>query len=396
MRRILPYSLLLALVFQIHAFQLPDQVLHHYQCKRCAKLSRSMLSTSWLIEDKNMVPAEFKPVKSKRYYRKITGKDLKQGVDLGLVGDGAVIRVTPIKPQKLDSTWQQQFVIKTDQEKKPLMDMVQSLTDEHEFKQQFSVGPAMILQLKPGLFQHHPNLVYNDASLDDNSQWQLSVYDRYSDLYLSVALDKSSYQIGDEIKAVIEVADDFSFPDINWVEARIMGPTGEGMAVPLQEDGSFRYYGSSLLQMKEVTQGENWYFMVMADMVIDGTHTLRAVSAAFSYAVPSAKVRSIYQPSSLQPLALKARVEAIQASRFQLQAVVYATGDDGEIHSVALAQTSAWLKPGITELPLEVDTPLPSNMHSPYYLGQIELVDDAQLKPVHRYNEKIPFTELDS
>lgn len=396
MRRLLPYSILCLLVYQVHAFRLPDQKLYHYQCKNCTTLSQKTLSTSWLIEDKAMEPAEVKPVKSKRYYRKVSGQELKEGIELGIVGENAVVRVTPINPRQFKARWQQKFMIETIKEKKPLADMVQSITDEQDIKQHFTVGPALIFQLKQGLSGQQPRLVYDDDNLEDTSQWQLSVYDSQSNLYLSVALDKNYYQIGESVKGVIEVTNDYSLPDVNWVEARVMGPSGEGMSVNLVEDGVYRFHGEVPVTSKQVSPGENWYFMVMADLTVNGSHTLRTAQAVFSYAVPSAKIRTVYRPSSDQPLSLKAGIETIQASRYKLQAVVYATGDDGELHSVALAQTSAWLEPGVTEMPIQIDKPLPTGMHPPYYLGQLELVDAAQLKPVHRYTEKIPFTKLDA
>ncbi|WP_367606242.1 DUF4785 domain-containing protein [Legionella sp. W05-934-2] len=396
MRRLIPFTLLLALVNQSQALKLPDQSLYHYQCPSCVNLSKSTLSTSWLIEDKAMVPADVKPVISKRYYRKVTGQELKQGIELGVLAEGAIIRVTPVTPKQVSKNWQQKWAIQTGKQKKPLVDMVQSLSDEQEFKKQFDVGPALIFQLKQGLSNQRPYLVYEDENLDNTSQWQLSVYDKMANLYMSVALDKTRYQVGETVKAVINVKDDFNMPTVNWIEARIFGPTGDGIPVELNSDGGLQYHGEIPVQSKQVAQGENWYFQVMADLTINGSHTIRTASAVFSYVVPSAKIRSIYRPSLDQPLVLNAKVETLQASRYQLQGVIYATGDDGDVHSVALAQTSAWLDPGTKEMVLKFDKPLPSNLHEPYYLGQLELVDDAQLKPVYRYNEKIPLTQLDA
>ena len=394
MRKLLSYTLLMGLVYQAQAYQLPDQKLYHYQCKNCMEMSHDTLSTSWLIEDKTMDAAKAKSVKSKRYYRKINGKALKQGIELGILAEDAVIRLNPIKPRQMNTHWQKKLLIQTKQQTKPLADVAQSLNDEQEFQAQFVVGPAVIFQLKPGMLASQPKLVYNDAKLADDSQWQISVYDKRSDLYLSVELDKGHYRIGETIKSKINVDNDFNLPEVNWVEARIMGPDEQGMYVDLVKDGMYQFHGNTKLDSKLMAQGENWYFMVMADLTVNGSHTLRTAQMPFSYVVPSAKIRSVYLASKDQPLALRASVEAVQASRYQLQAVLYATGDDGQIHSVALAQTSAWVD-GIAEIDLIIDKPLPSNMHTPYYLGKLELVDDAQLKPVYRYNERIPFSKLD-
>jgi hypothetical protein len=376
------------------AYQLPDQTLHTYRCKHCLNLSKETLSTSWLIEDKVMYPASVKPVQSKHYYRTLRGSELKQGVSLGLLADGAAVRVTPIKSDQLPENWRQHFVIKTSLGEQPLVEAATSFSDENEFKSYFSVGPALIFQLKPGLSAQKPKISYADAQ--DNSLWRLSVYDRNASLYLSIILDKTHYHIGDTINAQVNISDGVFLPEVNWIDSTILSPTGENIPVKLIEDSQKQYHATIPVQSDLVAQGENWYFMVMADMKVNGEKTLRSAQAAFSYIVPSAKVRSVYRPDMTQPLSVMARVENIQESRYQLQAVFYATGNDGDVHAVALAQTSAWLAPGITELPLRITQPLPVGMHSPYYLGQIELVDDAQLKPVYRYNAKISLKELDA
>jgi Domain of unknown function (DUF4785) central domain/Domain of unknown function (DUF4785) C-terminal domain/Domain of unknown function (DUF4785) N-terminal domain len=374
---------IIALVVMVVSSQLlASGQVYPYECKNCPPLSQQALQAQWAIEDKPLIQAPPTPVKSASWKKIISGADLLKGISIDTFGPQAVIRLSPLQANAVQGNVSPLLYVRTESgEKASLQERGQLLAADSLPLGAEAAAQTVVWQIEKSLGNGRFIFFAEDSRIDPKAQWQVSVYDKWSSLYLQVETDKTHYQLGDTLTLTAALLDDSRYYPIDRFDAYVETPLGKSYPVTMEEVKPQVYKGTLRLRDTQITQGENWNIEVLCHLNKGDKIVVRHAHTVFSYSVPSARIAS-YKAVSLQNLQFLASVHTAKASRYSLQAVVFAQNTEGRNVPVQLIQSSRWIEKGDGEIVFSVDPDKLQGWKPPYYLGNIRLLDLAQLKPV--------------
>ncbi|KTD57908.1 DUF4785 domain-containing protein [Legionella shakespearei] len=373
---------------QVHAFTLPRQPTKSYECDVCNQLSHEVLQDKWEITNEPLNQEISNAQKSYGYKERISLEQLRAGVVISTRAPGAVIRITPLQnktaPKLMITTPANQLM--------SLKDASSLYSLDEEFGNPLVAAKHQtMLQIKPELGAGKFIIKGTDSSIKDANAYIINVYDKYSATYLQVETDSVHYQFGDKLTATITLSDYINH-DIDEVDARLIGPSGQSVALEINKIQRNKFEVSAVLTSELNDHGENWY--IEADVLSESGNEIirRAGHAAFSYSVPSASMINVKKISS-KPLTFVATLDVATASRYALQSVLYRRDGKGEAVPIETSQRAQWLEPGKQVIQFTFDN---SNQLSDdsLYLGYLRLIDYGQLKTVYQYNQATKLTQL--
>jgi len=377
---------------QVQAFQFPDQPLSEYKCgSPCKKLYRKPLQYSWPVSDRTLKHHKSNKQKSYKYKKVVTMADLVKGVSITALGPKAVIRISPINgkaipPLFLKTLNGQQLKLK---EASTLYSRDEAFADpDYEQKHQ------TVIQLKEEIGKGDFKLFSSKTtSIPENERFVISVYDKYSNIYLTVETDKQEYKPFDRIKIKITLNELANYP-IEDISAYLLSPKGNFFTVDLKKTGRNQYEGSTILHSKINYHGENWYIGAEVIALLGDSSITRYGHTAFSYSIPSAKLTHLEKISG-DPLHLKFGLKIAKESRYALQTVLFYKDNQGIMHPIRTYQMANWYKPGQQTMELTIDKRDIKQYDSPsLYLGYFHLLDYGQLKTIYHYDESLNISEL--
>jgi hypothetical protein len=114
---------------------------------------------------------------------------------------------------------------------------------------------------------------------------------------------------------------------------------------------------------------------------------LRDAKTAFAVSAPTARFGGDAQiVNDSAGLHVTLGITAASASRYQATGALYATGSDGALHPVALAQSATWLNAGSGKIDLSFDAQTlgANGLHAPFELRDLRLVDQANMSLIER------------
>lgn len=373
---------------QVHAFTLPRQPTKSYECDVCNQLSREVLHDKWEITNEPLNHEISNAQKSYGYKERISLEQLRAGVVISTLAPGAVIRITPLQNKTAPK-----LVIKTPSNQlMSLKDASSLYSQDEEFGNPLVAAKHQtMLQIKPELGAGKFVIKSTDSSSKDAKAYIINVYDKYSATYLQVETDSVHYQFGDKLTATITLSD-YVNHDIDEVSARLIGPSGQSVALEINKIQRNQFAASAVMTSELNDHGENWY--IEADVLSESGNEIikRAGHAAFSYSVPSASMINVKKISS-KPLTFVATLDVATASRYALQSVLYRRNGKGEAVPIETSQRAQWLEPGKQVIQFTFDN---SNQlaDDSLYLGYLRLIDYGQLKTVYQYNQATKLTQL--
>lgn len=387
------FSLIPALMMtQANAMVLPEHDVHPYECTTCESLSRTTLSTAWAIHN-DATSHETQRSQKSRSYRLVTSlSQLGKGLNLPVLGAGAVIRITPAgktlataKPEfrlrKNDKTW----LLK---DASQLMSQNQAMSDA-----EFSAPNQALFQLKPELGAGPFILTASDLAGKPTDAYVVQVLDQGSNTYLHVETDKARYQLGDDVTITFRLQDGaYGYP-IDVIEATLVSPDGDKTALDLERKRWDTYLAHAHMSDKKNPRGKNWYIEADVSTWLNDQSVLRHVHTALSYAIPSATLTEIKTVDD-KATSFTVGVNVATASRYVLQAVFQATNSKGQKEAVETVHTAAWLEAGRSQLTFSMPAEIANHHKPPYYLASLTLVDYGQMKTVYEYNKPIDVRSL--
>ena len=393
-------SLLFAILFltgSAQAFTLPNQsTLKPYDCLTCANLSHDNLSLSWPIDDSTLGHQTLHEQASRKYQTLVTLKQLANGVAIYTEAPGALIRISPTKPNK---NVKPEFQIKAiNGSKTSLMGASSLFSKEEGLKETaFADNTLAVAKLKKelgsGKFIISAKANASNQA-DENTNFIIQIYDSNSASELNIATDKANYIYGEELTATIRLRSknnlDYS---IDTIAVTLLDPDGKKIVldpVPLDKN---TYQAKYTLLSEKNAKGENWHIETRVSGSVGKRTISRHTHTAFSYIIPSAAVKEIAKISK-DSMDFSATIEVATDSRYALQTVLYGTDSNGKLHPMQTVQTAAWLPVGLNKLKFSFDSNLKSDYKAPYYLGYIHLTDFGQLKPVFLYDKPIELSKL--
>ncbi|KTD33615.1 DUF4785 domain-containing protein [Legionella israelensis] len=375
---------------QAQAFKLPDQEISSYECgKTCDELSHEPMHLEWNIHDQNFKHPLRNLQKSYGYKKKVTLEELRKGVVVNTLAPRAIIRISPISGSHVP-------ILRLETKSHSLSFQEASSLysrDEAFADADYDQNHHTVLQLKEELGAGQFKLVTDEQSISTDETFVISVFDKYSNAYLTVETNKDEYKLNDKIIATITLNDTLDYP-VKDVFASIVAPNGDSIPLNLTKTKSNQYKGSAQLHSKKNDFGANWYVEAAISAWFGDQLITRQGHAAFSYSIPSAKLIEIEKVST-QPLNFKAMVNVANNSRYALQSVLYYKDSQGKFHPLSTSQTANWFTSGKHALEFTFD----KNIYKQYdqqslYLGYFHLVDYGQLKTVYHYDEPVKLSEL--
>lgn len=373
---------------QVHAFTLPRQPTKSYECDVCSQLSHEVLHDKWEITNEPLNQEISNAQKSYGYKERISLEQLRAGVVISTLAPGAVIRIIPLQnktaPKLMIKTPSNQFM--------SLKDASSLYSLDEEFGNPLVAAKHQtMLQIKPELGAGKFIIKSTDSSAEDANAYMINVYDKYSATYLQIETDSVHYQFGDKLTATITLSDYINH-DIDEVSARLIGPSGQTVALEINKIQRNKFSASAVMTSELNDHGENWY--IEADVLSESGNEIirRAGHAAFSYSVPSASMINVKKISS-KPLTFVATLDVATASRYALQSVLYRRNGKGEAVPIETSQRAQWLEPGKQVIQFTFDNSSQLSDDS-LYLGYLRLIDYGQLKTVYQYNQATKLTQL--
>ncbi|MCC5791800.1 MAG: DUF4785 family protein [Legionellaceae bacterium] len=393
MRRLVILLLLCGHAVVARALVLPEQAIRAYTCQTCPQLSHSSLSTHWPLPRQAWFSQQVRSQESRSWQQGLSGRDLVAGFPLHTLAERAVIRLTPLQG-KPRSNWQQALSIVSAQGKKWSVPEAGQSTDASALPLAPELAQnSLLLELAPELAHGSFRLQLAGGETEPDARWQLSVYDRFSDLYLHVETDKAEYQYGDLLTATIYMHDASRRYPLELLEAFVEIPGGRRQALVLEAVKPSVYQGTFRLQEYRLMQGENWNLQVRAHQQREDSIVIRTANTLFSYTVPSAKVKSLHRDSR-NLWDIDVAVETAMPSRYAVQAILYGYDAHGQLQAAQLAQSAQWLEKGEGRMTLHFGEEAMAELKAPYHIGAIKLSDLTQLKPVYYHSPLIPVDEL--
>lgn len=380
---------------QAQAFILPEQPLRAYECSHCESLSHDVLSAHWDLDNALLGHDTLHGQNSKKYTIATTLEALQKGVSFNTLAPAALIRITAVNPE---NAVKPQFYLQTQSLKKMTLQEASSRysQDASGLDAEVTADTLAILQLKPEL--GFGKFVLQSKALNghETDKYLIHVFDKFSSTYMRVETDKAHYQYGDKLITTISLRDDATGYPLDLVRAKLVTPDGKIIALAIKPIRSKLYKAKIPLLYEKAFQGENGYIEAEVETNIDGYNIKRQAHTAFSYAIPSAAIRSISlsNPKAAELWQVTAQLEVTTGSRYRLQAVLFATNDEGKRIPIETAQSAAWFSAGLQELVFSFDPKRAHQFKPPYYIGQLQLIDYGQLKPVFAYNDPINLNQL--
>lgn len=364
----------------LYAFDFPETEVQAYPCAHCAQLDSSPLSLSWPITDKKFIK---KPVphqqKSTAYQIKTDFAVLKKGIVFETAQDGALLRF--ITDNKLSADM---FLLYKNGNAFSLQQLATTAN-----AQELSTSPfrKTALMAKFGKNLGHGQFILRaKKTAPQQGAIIIQVDDLYSSIVLDISTDKAFYKSGETVTITLQSVQ-YDQQTTEYVKVYAHSPQGIPYPVFLKEIADHIYQGQFALTDIQNPKGENWYIDAEEESMFHGNSMLRRAHSAFSYAIPSAAIRSIepVEPS----FHFQAKINAAIASRFVLQAVLLGSAENGRLIPLQLAQSAAFLFPGENRINFSFAPENKQLVHAPFYLGAIQLLDYGQIKSVFEYNTPI-------
>ncbi len=391
MKKTLFFSLILGLACESSfGFKFPEQAIKAYDCENvCEKLSKEQIQDSWKISDHDFEHRHQPVLKSYSYKKNIRSQDLINGVEIPTFGPGAVIRVYSSKHQPLPS-----LKLKTPQGKSlSLLEAAsQHSVDPNGQLRNLGGEHQRLLQINPelgqGVFVLKSDIASKQNPSDD--QYVISVYDKYSNAYLTVETDKDNYQYGDKLVATITANNGF-FSSIDEASATLVQPDGETVELNLEKLHSHQFRAEMNVNFDKNPRGANWYIEASVSGLNDNTLYTRVGHSAFNYAIPSARLLNIKKRDKNN---YQLSMESAISARFSLNAVLFYKDDKGKPHPFRMIQVSDWFN-GEGTINVELnEQQLDGHAIDSVAIGYFHLIDYAQLRTVYHYDSILDLKSL--
>lgn len=408
-----------------YAVVISDMTPLPYECNNCDQLPHETLNANWPVKRTVLEHETLHQQQSKKYTIRTTLRALNQGIPITTQAAGAILRISQHpdmtnadagvqKPLQGESTSQREpfnptFYIQSSAAKPILLKEAATIldNDNQTWEENFATGSPnnddhpsnqqTIVQLKSNVGAGRLMLMADPAPGHDDEAIQISIFDKNAAEELTLTTDKASYWAEHVGKASLSFGDANHHYPLTHIQAKLISAQGDKLPVVFKSVGNNRYTTTFSLPKSNNSQGSNWDLVTTAKAMVGDQEITREVHSAVSLAIPSAVIREIKQ-SPLKPFTFIATIEVATGSRYELQGVLFnntAKEADSEPQKtpLSISQISSWLTPGTHEITFSFPANHTKKHAGPFYLGELQLLDFAQVKPVFEYKE---FIDVDS
>lgn len=368
----------------VQALPLPSHPITSYTCDNCASLSHETVSYFWAVKDQQYSHLANNARQSNRYHFRVSGRDLQQGVTIHTLARAAVISIRPIGKAPLPS-------LELGRDAQSLQPLVKQSQENGLIPE--TSDPIMVYQLAETTGKGAFILKSRDQQLTNQQAYLIQVYDKFSNIYMTLSTDKSRYELGDWVKTTLTMTDiDDNYPTTS-IKAMLLSPQGETTPIELTRVKNKTWEGRTQLTTETNAQGKNWIVQAQISGWAGDEKVTRTGHTAFSYDLPSATFSAIHRDDQDKD-AVNIEVKNATASRYGLQAVLFQKDDQGVLHPLYTSQTASWLEPGTHSLSLHFPQGV-LDQQGNLYMGYLHLTDYGQVNTVDDYDKPIALRKLE-
>ena len=317
---------------------------------------------------------------SREFWSDVDGSDLRAGFKFTTTAPGALIRLSP---QKGASAALDPASVSILHGGRSLRADAASaaVADTQDLRSAGMDVPegTLALRLSPSVGQGNIAIAAPHAQ----GRYLVHVFDAKSQVVLDFAADHDTVLVG----ATIAFRASIHGRAVRIASGLVTAPDGysANLTFSRNADGSF-----SARFTPDAAHGAGpqlWEAQVFT-AIGDGVDiVLRDAKTAFAVSAPTARFTGAAGDSSdASGLHATFGIDAATASRFEISGVLYATGSDGAMHPVALAQSANWLDAGNAQIDLSFDAKsiAASGLHTPFEVRDLRLVDQATMSLIER------------
>lgn len=365
------------------------------ETKAAPPVSHDTVTFAWPLDAGTTIDLAPAPhvAASREYWQRVSAAELRAGVTLYTTAPGALVRLNPVRQALTDELVAidpHSLTIAAPGGRK-LRDAegMSQLATADELAQAGVPFPAATsaFRLSERLGAGEFVLQAPELPEDATATYVINVFDKASPAELRLQALRDVVFTGEALQARAELTDGGTVLPVEEVRAELVSPDGEVM--PLEAsvgaDGAVTITGT--LARRELAGPGLWEIHTSAVGRMGDLTVRRDARTAFSYAVPTARLTGDAEVTA-SPAGLKIAVgvEAAAPGRYEVRAVLFGTGDDGQLHPAVRADAATWLEPGTGAVPLEIDgaTLAASGLKPPFELRDLRLMDQGRMFVLHR------------
>lgn len=317
---------------------------------------------------------------SREYWSNVDAAELQAGVAIDTTAPGALVRLSPAgAPAAAAGARRPTAAVDPSQlrvlRNGRLVAQPQALAQRATTEQLRQAGMDVtdgtaIVQLEPSLGQGRFQLQLPRAE----GRYLVHVYEPRSPLVLKAQADRVRVLAGESFEVSAVLQDGSKAMRGARMEGQLVSPTGQ--VLPLAFRG-----GKAIAQLPEDagTGPGLWEVQLFAGAATAGGPVQRDARTAIEVARPTARLAGGYGFDAAS-MAFRMPVQVAAPGRYELRAVLYATGPGGRLAPVAQAHSADWLEPGRRQLVLPFGAAnLPMGYGAPFELRQLELKDQTRM-----------------
>ncbi len=327
---------------------------------------------------------------SKAYWKEIRGADLNNGMELAVEGDGALVRIAPMRKNARGS-------------RSPLIDP-KNIVLEKAGKQwrnghgmeraieadklantgapYFAPG-SMAFRINRELGRGPVKLRMRDE-IDADERYLVHVLDRNSSVDLELTGNAMAYLRNDRLNGKVLLNN----ADVKHISGYLLSPSGVRHPVAFNKSESRGYSVDMDLSMTPGNDAGLWELHANVEGEHNGAPVQRIAKIAFGFAEAHARWSgdASIETNGRGDLVAGIDLEVAAASRYNLKGVLYGNNANGAMQPLMLAESATWVDEGHTVLELVFDAGIlaASSLQPPYELRNLQLFDQGRMGLIQR------------
>lgn len=342
----------------------------------------SLLGSEPLIDNNQGYLAE-----SRQYWLNTNAQQLKQGLQLPVTSDLAVIRINPLNPTKSSQALNQQDIVINQFNQNLTVDVFANSEQLKATGMPVSDHTvALKVQTQPGMLTLSMPTATKTLTKDDT--FVIHVFEPNSDYVLQLKTSQQQFATNQMVKINSQLLSQQGVNDMT-INGYITQPNGEKiMDLTFQQTKSGAYLASTnQLKGQSLALGL-WEVHTIASSEINGLKVMRDVSSAFAVSLPTARINT---QMAVHNHTLKLGLDVAVAGRYEVSGVLSGINAQGEKQAIAMLMSAAQLNKGQADLTLDLPQDLirQSGFTGPFVVDHINLKNQSLMVPVQQLSAGI-------
>lgn len=321
---------------------------------------------------------------SREYWSDVGESELRAGVKFSTSAPGALIRLSP-QGGAFAALDPADIIVRHNGRALNAADASVAVADTHALRQAGMDLPAgsLAFRLAPASGSGDMEIAASHAQ----GRYLMHVYEPESTLELNLGADRDTVLVGTTIRFHATLDDAGAAGRLALASGLVSAPDGYSADLHFVRNADGSFDAAFTPEAAHDAGPQLWEAHIFTITRPGGTAIRRDATTAFAVSAPTARFSGAAQyAAEASGLQVSLGIASASASRYQVSAVLYASGSDGVMHPAALAQSAAWLDPGEASIALHFDNSTlgAGGLHAPYELRDVRLTDQATMAVIER------------